>query len=1187
MKSLYFVLLLTIIVPSLTAQTTIYQVREAEPLSAKEIAERAQKMVMCTASPALEFTACTADDRNDPNSTVDPGSVAFSIIGGVGPTFRVEFFNQVTNQMLFGVGDDGNGNFVYNPANGRDLQFSFTTVSGDCIQAGPIEITIIDGEGCEVSCVVNFFPTCTDFSPNLSVDVTQPECGVPTGSISLTVSTAGDNGYCLTATSGGDNSVDWSTGASDVMDLSNLNPGFYDVTVTDFYGCTASITGIEIESVEDLTINACTPTNSTAFGADDGMVLLSWSGATPTYTVQVCETGSPCLTFSTDDQFLELNNLGPGDYEVFISDQATGFCFADCEFTIEEPACTALTVPDPDITNVDCAGSNTGSIDLDIPDGAIIEVIQWTGPDGFFSFNEDINNLAPGNYRLNISRPNGCPSFFPRTYTITQPDSLLIDCSATESDFQANNGTITIDVMGGTPPYQVDYNGTVVNDYTSGTTIMDVAPDTYNVIVTDMNGCEATCEVEVTEVNCLLTAMVSQTNPVCPGDSTGSIALTIENATGLVEIEWSVPGFADQPTATTLPAGEYFAIVNDEACTLDTIFITLTEPLPISIEINPMGTLQCHGDSTVSLTTVITNGLPPFSYVWEGIVAGDVDQVNMVPAGQFIVNVTDATGCVATDTIDITQPADLTLSCSPTGETTSGANDGMITIDYTGAGPFNISGDLTENGLTLMDSPFTFNNLMPATYNLTITDANGCTETCTAVVNVGGCIMTLEQSTTGFDCPTPTTGQIRVTPVNGTPPYTYAWTNTTNTDSIAENLTANQYTVIVTDANSCTAQFDTTLVEFTNFPTFSLVAAPTICADGCQDFTYSASGTGQIELVTNLVEASSNDTIAFINVVLTEGMNNTFDLCPTDYGLTSFDGHFFNFERVTDEACETVLDSDNSPVFFPFATDTIRQNFCNGDTPTFQGMMFDQNNPYAEFNLTSANGCDSLLVVDLSFFDAVPGTVDTTVCPGGSITIEGRTLNAASPPADFTFTSATPSALGCDSVITVNLSFHPAATGTVDTLVCEGASVTIEGNVVNAANNGFSFVSATPSVNGCDSTVTVNLSFRPPVTGTVDTLVCEGGSVTIEGNTFNAANSGTTFVSATPSVNGCDSTVTVNLSFRPPVTGTVDTLVCEGGSVTIEGNTFNAANSGTTFVSATPSVNGCDSTVTVNLSFRP
>ena len=130
------------------------------------------------------------------------------------------------------------------------------------------------------------------------------------------------------------------------------------------------------------------------------------------------------------------------------------------------------------------------------------------------------------------------------------------------------------------------------------------------------------------------------------------------------------------------------------------------------------------------------------------------------------------------------------------------------------------------------------------------------------------------------------------------------------------------------------------------------------------------------------------------------------------------------------------------------------------------------------------------------------------------------------------------SASGCDSVVTVSLVFNAGTSGMELYAGCEndGYSVTVGGTVYDESNPmGTETLIAT---NGCDSTVTVNLSFEPASTGLESYTGCQddGYSVTVGGTVYDQNNpTGTeTLIAA----NGCDSTVTVNLVFNATTSGT-------------------------------------------------
>ncbi|MEL6356553.1 MAG: SprB repeat-containing protein, partial [Bacteroidota bacterium] len=596
--------------------------------------------------------------------------------------------------------------------------------------------------------------------------------------------------------------------------------------------------------------------------------------------------------------------------------------------------------------------------------------------------------------------------------------------------------------------------------------------------------------------------------------------------------------------------------------------------------------IQCHGDSTVSLLANITNGVAPFSYNWEMTTYPDTNELNNVPAGEYILEVTDDAGCTARDTVNVSEPEDLILSCTPTGESSSGANDGSIAIGFTGAGLLSLSGDLTAANITNADSPLTFNNLAPGNYTLTLTDENGCTETCMAFVNPGGCDMTVDLLVTQPNCSSPDTGRITAIVTGGTAPYSYAWTgNTTSTTNFADDVTAGNYILIVTDDLGCTAIADTTINQFMDFPFLVVSPSEMICPDDCAPFDLSPLGIAPFSVSYRIIEDLSGVPLGQSNLTIVNPGDTSIVVCPGDFGLPSLADHTVEFFIIGDQICDAEFSITRSTLIRPLATDTVRTTHCAGDVVTIAGQDFMSGNERGEITLpdASVHGCDSLVVVDLTFLDAVTSTVDTMVCLGGSVTLEGNVFDAVTPTGSFT--SATPSSIGCDSVVTVSLGFFPELIGNLDSTVCRGGSISIGGQVFDDTNPAGQVIFPGASSNGCDSTLHVNLNFFPPAISDLDTTICAASSLTINGQVFDTDTPSGQVVFQGASNNGCDSLVNVNLSFFPEAIGNFDTIICETASVTINGQTFNDDNPTGQVLLPGASINGCDSLVNVNLDF--
>ncbi|MBX2949158.1 MAG: T9SS type A sorting domain-containing protein [Crocinitomicaceae bacterium] len=127
------------------------------------------------------------------------------------------------------------------------------------------------------------------------------------------------------------------------------------------------------------------------------------------------------------------------------------------------------------------------------------------------------------------------------------------------------------------------------------------------------------------------------------------------------------------------------------------------------------------------------------------------------------------------------------------------------------------------------------------------------------------------------------------------------------------------------------------------------------------------------------------------------------------------------------------------------------------------------------------------------------------------------------------------SALGCDSVVTLNLTIGHPATATDVRTICEGSSLQwIDGNTYTAENNSATHTLTTPA--GCDSVVTLNLTVLPNATGTDVRTAC-GSFTWINGQTYTQSNTTATF--ALTSSNGCDSIVHLSLTIHPLPTPTI------------------------------------------------
>ncbi|NJX15418.1 PKD domain-containing protein [Tamlana crocina] len=474
-------------------------------------------------------------------------------------------------------------------------------------------------------------------------------------------------------------------------------------------------------------------------------------------------------------------------------------------------------------TNSDCYLANSGALEIEITGGVQFSAgnpyqITWSGSNGFSSTDEDILNLAPGNYTVDILDDGGCP--FTETFTITEPDELIfsnIDFDPeTISCFGANDGSIGIDISGGTPPYTYNWtrNGSAFSNLED---LTNLAPGTYEITVSDANNCTPiTQSFSIIEPSELSVSLVNQVDIICFGEATGEINIsvtggrTIETSPGNFDYSysWTGPnGFTSNlQNLTALFAGTYNVTVTDRSGCIDTLEVILTQTDEIIIDYSTTE-IECYGDNNASITiNNISGGNPPYQVAWSNLGSG-MSQTNL-SAGTYTITVTDDTNCEKKAVIIIDEAPIFRISPMVENVSCFGENDGRIILNLEGGiDPVNLVWD--DDSTAGVER----NNIGPGTYTVTITDGTPCEITETFTITEPAALNLSANTTDALDCDEANSGSINLIVTGGSLPFTYSWSNGATSEDL-NNIPPGNYAVTVTDANNCQISGDWDINRF-------------------------------------------------------------------------------------------------------------------------------------------------------------------------------------------------------------------------------------------------------------------------------------------------------------------------------------------------------------------------------------
>ena len=966
------------------------------------------------------------------------------------------------NQLIL----NGSGAISYSWNNGISDGIAFTPAATTTYQ-----VTGTDANGCqntdETVVTVNSLPS-------VSAGADQTVC----------------NGSAVTLSGSGALSYSWNNGITDGTAFTATSTTIYTVTGTDLNGC---------ENSDQVTVNV-NGLPSVSAGADESICLGE----------SVTLSGSGALSYNWDNGVTDGTAFTPASTNTY---QVTGTDGNGCQNT-DQVLVTVNSLPNVSAGTDQsiCAGS---SLTLS---GSGASSYSWdNGVTNGVSFTPSATNT----YQVTGTDNNGCQNTDQVIVTMNSAPStasLIESCNGTNTAY-----TVSFDVSGGTLPYSVSGIG----GNFSGSTFTSNAINSgisYNITVTDDNGCAAPVITGVQNCSCTTNSGTMQTSPtlsLCGNGSQTAIHNNDETLDGDDIMQYylhtasgstlgSVIAISANPTFSFTGGMSYgttyyvSAVVgtNDGSGNIDMAdaCLSIASGTPVIWNENPVvnagvDQIICEGNQAV------VSGSGAISYTWTG---GVTDGVNFTPAAtqSYTVTGTDANGCQDSDQLTITVNALPNVS----GGTDQIICEGTATI-LNGSGANNYS---WNNGVS---DGVVFTPTASTTYTVTGTDNNGCSNSDQIIITVNA-NPSVDAGVDQVIC------EGNQATVSGSGAVSYIWSGGVSDGQSFTPTTTQFYTVTGTDANGCQGT-DQLNISVNSLPNVSAGVDQVVC----EGTSVTLSGSGANNYSWN--NGVSN------GVAFTPSTSATYTVTGTDNnGCIDSDQ-----VQITVNANPTVSAGNDQVIC---AGELVTLSGSGASSYTWNGGVTDglsfSPNSTQTYTVTGTdnNGCSNSdqVIVTVNANPSVSAGNDQAICEGQSITLTGsgaQSYNwnngvsdgiAFSPNTTTTYLLTGTASNGCIATdqVTITVNPSPSVDAGADQSICEGQTVTLSAsNPDNASlswdngiTDGLAFTpsvgaityTATANLNGCVNSdqVMVTVNAVPSIDAGVDFARCEGQQITLSAN---------------------------------------------------------------------------------------
>ena len=486
----------------------------------------------------------------------------------------------------------------------------------------------------------------------------------------------------------------WSSGESKDS-AKKLGAGPQDVIIIDENGCSVKFDFEITEDVLPMNVTAEATNNINCYGSKTGALLVSVNGGKPPYSYQ---------WKGTDATTEKAENLAAGEYEIVVTDAEGTAATATVE--LEGPKAIEVTAAVMQNASVN---QKDGKAKTKVNGGKGPYTYSWDNGEK----SDTAEKLGLGTHTVDIKDSNGCTGTV--SVEITEdilPMNVTVEATKKINCYGEKTGALEVAVNGGKPPYKYEWKGTDATTEKAE----NLAAATYEVVVTDAEGTAATATVEL-EGPAEIKVAVVVIQPASANNKDGNAKATVSGGKGPYTYAWDSGEKLD--AAEKLGLGTHTVDIKDSnGCTATASVEIAEDILPLAVSVKVDQEIDCHGNNAGSVRAEVTGGKSPFKYNWSNGETGA--EVTKLGAGEYTLEVEDASGLKKTAKVSLSQPEPLGIEIKKTPASSEVSKDGKVMA--TGVGG---SGNYQFTWSTGGDGP-SVDKLAVGSYEVSVKDEKGC-----------------------------------------------------------------------------------------------------------------------------------------------------------------------------------------------------------------------------------------------------------------------------------------------------------------------------------------------------------------------------------------------------------------------------------------------------------------------------